>query len=219
MTAFDLKTPRLVPFARYRWDKIREQHQIVYPEGVLVLNRTGAEIVQRMDRLFEIYSELARTIQDYFRERHPKSEADSDFVYRQAIRAKAFDAVRGILPAAALSNVGIYGSGQGYEALLLRMRAPPLPEARRLFAPEVPATFDPRSVLTLSNELRNEPGDPETGEAAEVMVGAGGAVVSTVIVLAFDRAASRARVYARIEQYSPAQAAKGIIQGADRLCR
>lgn len=44
-----LHHPRLVPFARYRWDKIREQHQIVYPEGVLVLNATGAEIIKRMD--------------------------------------------------------------------------------------------------------------------------------------------------------------------------
>ncbi len=50
--------------------------------------------------------------------------------YRQAIQAKAFDAVRGVLPAASLSNVGIYGTGQGYEALLLRMRSHPLPEAR-----------------------------------------------------------------------------------------
>ncbi|MEP6622997.1 MAG: FAD-dependent thymidylate synthase, partial [Acidimicrobiia bacterium] len=51
--------------------------------------------------------------------------------YKQTIKAKACDAVRGILPAATLSNVGIYGTGQGYEALLLRMRAHPLPEARR----------------------------------------------------------------------------------------
>jgi thymidylate synthase ThyX len=35
-----------------------------------------------------------------------------------------------VLPAASLSNVGIYGTGQAYEALLLRMRAHPLPEAR-----------------------------------------------------------------------------------------
>ncbi len=39
----------LVPQARYRWDKIREQHQIVYPEGVLVLNETGAAIVRLCD--------------------------------------------------------------------------------------------------------------------------------------------------------------------------
>jgi hypothetical protein len=38
--------------------------------------------------------------------------------------------VRGILPAATISNVGVYGTGQGYEALLLRMRAHPLPEAQ-----------------------------------------------------------------------------------------
>jgi thymidylate synthase ThyX len=35
-----------------------------------------------------------------------------------------------MLPAASLSNVGIYGSGKAYENLLLRMRAHPLPEAR-----------------------------------------------------------------------------------------
>ena len=35
-----------------------------------------------------------------------------------------------MLPAASLSNLGIYGSGQAFEALLLRMRAHPLPEAR-----------------------------------------------------------------------------------------
>jgi len=35
-----------------------------------------------------------------------------------------------LLPAAATSNVGIYGTGQAYEALLVRMRAHPLAEAR-----------------------------------------------------------------------------------------
>ena len=67
---------------------------------------------------------------DWARERYPKEPGDSDFVYKQTIKAKACDAVRGMLPAATLSNVGIYGTGQGYEALLLRMRAHPLPEAR-----------------------------------------------------------------------------------------
>ncbi len=46
------------------------------------------------------------------------------------MRAKALDALRGLLPAASLSNVGIYGTGQSYEMLLLRMRSHPLPEAR-----------------------------------------------------------------------------------------
>jgi thymidylate synthase ThyX len=90
----------------------------------------GTRYVGDMDRLFDVYAELVPTLQDHFRVQFPKQSSDSDFVYRQAIRAKAFDALRGILPAASLSNVGIYGTGQGYEQLLLRMRAHPLPEAR-----------------------------------------------------------------------------------------
>ncbi|MCU1352816.1 MAG: putative thymidylate synthase, partial [Acidimicrobiales bacterium] len=90
----------------------------------------GTRYVGEMDRLFDTYAELLPTMGDFYRERFPKEAGDSDFIYRQAIRAKAFDALRGILPAASLSNVGIYGTGQAYEALLLRMRAHPLPEAR-----------------------------------------------------------------------------------------
>ena len=43
---------------------------------------------------------------EWFREVHPKDPNDSDFVYRQAVRAKAFDSARGVPPSAAISNVG-----------------------------------------------------------------------------------------------------------------
>jgi thymidylate synthase ThyX len=69
-------------------------------------------------------------MEEHFARRHPKSPADSDGVHRAAIRAKALDTLRGMLPAATQSNVGLYGSGQGFEALLLRMRAHPLEEVR-----------------------------------------------------------------------------------------
>ena len=90
----------------------------------------GLRYVGDLDRMFDTYAELGAVMLEYFRERFPKQPGDSDFVHRQALKAKALDAVRGALPAAALSNVGIYGTGQAYEALLLRMRAHPLPEAR-----------------------------------------------------------------------------------------
>jgi thymidylate synthase ThyX len=91
----------------------------------------GTRYVGDMDRLFDAYADLLPVVADWCRERYPKEPGDSDFVYRTSIKAKALDAVRGVLPAASLSNVGIYGTGQGYEALLLRMRSHPLPEARR----------------------------------------------------------------------------------------
>ena len=97
----------------------------------LLSSRFGTRYVGDMDRLFDAYSLLLTKVTDHVRLTVQRDPADSDFVFRQATRAKALDAVRGVLPAASLSNVGIYGSGQGFEALLLRMRSHPLPEARQ----------------------------------------------------------------------------------------
>ena len=91
----------------------------------------GTRYVGDMDRLFDGYGAMLEAVTSHVRRTVPRDAGDSDFVWRQATRAKALDAVRGVLPAAALSNVGIYASGQAYETLLLRMRSHPLPEARR----------------------------------------------------------------------------------------
>jgi thymidylate synthase ThyX len=96
----------------------------------LMASRLGTRYVGELDRLFDAYSDAVATVTDHVRSTFPKDPADTDFVYRQATRAKALDATRGMLPAASLSNVGIYGTGQAFEALLLRLRAHPLPEAR-----------------------------------------------------------------------------------------
>ena len=101
-----------------------------YRDPILMESKFGARYVGDMDRMFDSYSAVADAVTEHVRATVPKESGDSDFVYRQATRAKALDAARGILPAASLSNVGIYGSGQAFESLLIRMRAHPLPEAR-----------------------------------------------------------------------------------------
>ena len=73
--------------------------------------------VQTMDGAFERYAKWIPAMQEHFAARYPKGPADSDAVHRAAIRAKALDTLRGMLPAATQSNVGIYGTGQAYEAL------------------------------------------------------------------------------------------------------
>jgi thymidylate synthase ThyX len=90
----------------------------------------GTRYVGDLDRIFDAYSHCAEVVTNHVRATVEHDPDDSEFVYRTATRAKALDAVRGILPAAASSNVGIYGTGQAFEALLLRMRAHPLPESR-----------------------------------------------------------------------------------------
>ncbi len=101
-----------------------------YRDPDVLMSSLGTRYVGDMDRLFDTYSDMVPNMVDHFKKLYPKGPNDSDMVWRQAIRAKAFDAVRGILPAGSLSNLGIYASGQAYEMLLLRMRAHPLPEAR-----------------------------------------------------------------------------------------
>ena len=86
--------------------------------------------VRTMDAAFGTYARWIPAMQAHFESRHPRNAADSDAVHRAAIRAKALDTLRGMLPAATQSNVGIYGTGQAFEMLLLRMRATPLAEVR-----------------------------------------------------------------------------------------
>jgi thymidylate synthase ThyX len=105
-------------------------HYRYYRDPEVLESPLGARYVGEMDRMFDTYAELLPQMQVWLGRRFPQQASDSDFVYRQSIRAKALDALRGLLPAASLSNVGIYGTGQGYESLLLRMRSHPLPEAR-----------------------------------------------------------------------------------------
>jgi thymidylate synthase ThyX len=86
--------------------------------------------VEHLDAIFDIYAELVPQVLSWVRERWPQDEATSDFVYRSATKAKALDLLRGLLPAATTSNVGMFATGQSYEGLLLRLRGDELAEAR-----------------------------------------------------------------------------------------
>jgi thymidylate synthase ThyX len=88
------------------------------------------EYIRTLDLAFDTYARWIPVMEAHFRARHPKAPEDSDAVYRSVIRAKALDTLRGLLPAATTSNVGLFGTGQAFEALLLRMHAHPLREVR-----------------------------------------------------------------------------------------
>ncbi len=87
-----------------------------------------------LDAIFATYAELVPVVLDWVRTRWPQDEATSDFVYRNATKAKALDLLRGLLPAATTSNVGMFASGQAYESLLLHLNADDLVESHELSA-------------------------------------------------------------------------------------
>src|SRR3954464_1238412 len=92
--------------------------------------RFGPAYETAMDDLFATYSGLLEGVSEWVAETFPAAEGESPAAHRRAVRAKALDLVRGLLPAASLSHMGIYASGQTYEQLVLHLLAHPLAEAR-----------------------------------------------------------------------------------------
>jgi len=45
----DTSKPRLAAKARLKWDAVREKHLLLYPEGVLVLNKTAHDVLALCD--------------------------------------------------------------------------------------------------------------------------------------------------------------------------
>ena len=94
----------------------------------------GPRFAAAMDELFAAYSESLPRVEAWAAEQWPRGDSEPEGPWRSSIRAKALDLLRGLLPAATLSHVGIYASGQAYEQMLLRLMASPLPEAREVGA-------------------------------------------------------------------------------------
>jgi len=45
----DISRPRLADKARLKWDAVREKHLLLFPEGVLVLNKTAHDVLALCD--------------------------------------------------------------------------------------------------------------------------------------------------------------------------
>jgi thymidylate synthase ThyX len=90
----------------------------------------GGAYEQAMDRVFAIYGGALPRVIAWADEAFPPPGGEPSAAHRRAIQAKALDLLRGVLPAASLSHMGIFASGQTYEQLILHLLAHPLPEAR-----------------------------------------------------------------------------------------
>jgi len=92
--------------------------------------RFGPHYERALDDVFETYGRLLEQTTSWVAEQFPRADDESPGAHTRAVRAKALDLVRGLLPAATLSHVGMYASGQTYEQLVLHLLAHPLAEAQ-----------------------------------------------------------------------------------------
>ncbi|WP_338198555.1 FAD-dependent thymidylate synthase [Candidatus Nephthysia bennettiae] len=106
------------------------------PDGRFLYYR-GPELGHRiyalaMEELFRTYSELVEPLTERIRRRYPIEPGESERAWKSTTRAKALDLLRGLLPAAALTNLGLYGNGRAFEYLITKTWASDLPECRQL---------------------------------------------------------------------------------------
>ncbi len=91
----------------------------------------GPRYARAMDALFATYADALPRVTAWAEREFPRAESEPAGAHARAIKAKALDLLRGLLPASTLSHMGIFATGQTYEQLILHLLAHPLPEARR----------------------------------------------------------------------------------------
>src|SRR6202020_366052 len=91
----------------------------------------GPDYARAMSELCESYAGALPRVRAWAHEQFPRAPEEPEAAHARAIKAKALDLLRGLLPASSLSHMGIYASGQAYEQLIMHLAAHPLPEARR----------------------------------------------------------------------------------------
>lgn len=116
-----------------RFDKKDEQGSYGYftPEDI----GDNADVYQAaMDEIFDTYSELYESMLEYYRSNSKTPEAERNAAWRQATHAAACDAIRGVLPASTKATVGVVGSAQAIENMILHLESSRLQEMKDLGA-------------------------------------------------------------------------------------
>ncbi len=126
LAAYLEQSTRYVPYddkpaGRYRY----------YREPDIMASPHGRAYEAVLDGVFDAYAALLPRVRAWVRREFPQGADTSDGVYRNTVTAKTCDLLRGLLPAATVSNVGVFASGQAYEQMLWRLRSHELIEARR----------------------------------------------------------------------------------------
>ncbi|MEK6572655.1 MAG: FAD-dependent thymidylate synthase [Bacteroidota bacterium] len=130
----------------------------IYKEPKILASPHRAAYHKVMNLLFETYSSQLDPMSEFIKNllpitavelKHPRTGETllykdtkndqqlkkwAESAYRSTVRAHACDVLRGYLPAATLTNVGLFGVGQAFEYLLTKLYSHGLTEAKTLAA-------------------------------------------------------------------------------------
>lgn len=105
---------------------------LFYREPILMTSAFRDLFLNTCNKLFETYSKLIPPLSAIIEQGFPKDPAISKGAYTAALRAKVLDCLRGLLPASAMTNLGVFGNGRFFEGLLQRLNNHPLAEMQEI---------------------------------------------------------------------------------------
>jgi len=119
--------------SRYVWFHKKVNGEYKFYRDPKILGSEFREIFLDINNLlFDTYSNLVDPMMEHCKKTCPREEGVSDTVYKFTIRAKACDALRGLLPVSTLTNMGVFGNGRFFEYMLLRLRSHQLTEMNQI---------------------------------------------------------------------------------------
>ncbi len=101
---------------------------LYYREPILMTSAFRTSYISVCNLLFDTYSALIPPLTELMEKRFPKEHEVSKVAYTAALRAKVLDCLRGLLPASALTNMGLYGNGRFFEGMLQKLQGHNLAE-------------------------------------------------------------------------------------------
>ncbi len=119
------KSSRYVPF-----DQLVDGEYNFCREPVLCASEFKDDYMSLNHDLFAVYSMFLPLMQEYYSSIMPKKEGQKESAYKSAIRSRACDAVRGLLPVSAMTNMGVHANGLCFEEMLKKLYIHPLAEVR-----------------------------------------------------------------------------------------
>lgn len=101
---------------------------LFYREPILMTSAYRDQYIDTCNMLFDTYSRLIPPLTAIIEQRFPKDPMSSHAAYSAALRAKVLDCLRGLLPASALTNIGIFGNGRFFDSLIHKLNCQNLAE-------------------------------------------------------------------------------------------
>lgn len=114
------------------FDQKVEGQYLFYQEPILMTSAYKELYLETCNHLFETYSQLIPPLTTLIEKGFPKDPAISKGAYTAALRAKVLDCLRGLLPASAMTNMGVFGNGRFFEALLQKLHGHNLAEMQEI---------------------------------------------------------------------------------------